>query len=59
MKVILADFGLGAHVADVGAISKRCGTPGYTAPEMLQKGWGRGTYVKIKYKIKKSKSKIK
>jgi hypothetical protein len=42
VKVILADFGLGAHVADVGAISKRCGTPGYTAPEMLQKGWGRG-----------------
>ena len=44
MKVILADFGLGAHVVDVDAISKRCGTPGYTAPEMLQKGWGAGFF---------------
>jgi serine/threonine protein kinase len=42
VRVILADFGLAAHVADVSAISKRCGTPGYTAPEMLQKDWGAG-----------------
>jgi serine/threonine protein kinase len=44
VKVVLADFGLAAHVADVDALSTRCGTPGYIAPEMLKESWGEGLF---------------
>jgi serine/threonine protein kinase len=44
VRVVLADFGLAAHVEDAGAMSKRCGTPGFTAPEMLKKNWGAGLF---------------
>jgi serine/threonine protein kinase len=44
LKVVLADFGLAAHVADMDALSTRCGTPGFVAPEMLQDTWGAGLF---------------
>jgi serine/threonine protein kinase len=44
VKVVLADFGLAAHVADTDALSTRCGTPGYVAPEMLDPSWDAGFF---------------
>jgi serine/threonine protein kinase len=35
VKVILSDFGLAAFVTDAEEMSRRCGSPGYIAPEML------------------------
>jgi len=34
-QAVLADFGIAAFVDDKASMSKRCGTPGYTAPEVL------------------------
>jgi serine/threonine protein kinase len=44
MKVVLADFGLAAHFADASALSRRCGTAGYIAPEVFQKAWASGSF---------------
>jgi serine/threonine protein kinase len=39
LKVVLADFGLAAHIADGKRLSQRCGTGGYIAPEVFQRDW--------------------
>jgi hypothetical protein len=39
LKVVLADFGLAAHIADGKRLSQRCGTGGYIAPELFQQDW--------------------
>jgi serine/threonine protein kinase len=39
MKVSLADFGLAAHAQDWDAVSVRCGTAGYIAPEIFDSQW--------------------
>ena len=41
MKVVLADFGLAAHIMDKENMSSRCGTGGFVAPEMFQLDWDR------------------
>jgi len=33
--LILADFGLAAKLTDENILFKRCGTPGFVAPEIL------------------------
>jgi serine/threonine protein kinase len=43
VKVVLADFEYAAHVTDKETLSKRCGTCGFVAPEMLRHEWGRLT----------------
>jgi serine/threonine protein kinase len=37
LKVILSDFGLAARLADEEEMDRRCGSPGYIAPEILKK----------------------
>jgi serine/threonine protein kinase len=37
--VVLADFGLAAHVTDKQSMSRRCGTGGFIAPEMYHENW--------------------
>jgi serine/threonine protein kinase len=39
VKVVLADFGLAAHVTDKQSMSRRCGTGGFIAPEMYHENW--------------------
>jgi hypothetical protein len=39
MRACLADFGFAAYAADWNAISQRCGSPGYIAPEIFEKKW--------------------
>ncbi len=34
--IVVADLGLGTYVQDKDVIFKRCGTPGYIAPEVLK-----------------------
>ena len=34
-EIILADFGLSEHLEKKNPLFKRCGTPGYVAPEIL------------------------
>jgi serine/threonine protein kinase len=34
-RAVLADFGIAARLSDEDAIKRRCGTPGYAAPEIL------------------------
>lgn len=34
-RAVLADFGMAAFLDDVDAMTKRCGSPGFTAPEVL------------------------
>ena len=41
VKVVLADFGLAAHIMDKENMSSRCGTGGFVAPEMFQLDWDR------------------
>jgi calcium-dependent protein kinase len=36
-SIIVADFGLASNINDEHANLKRCGTPGYMAPEILNK----------------------
>lgn len=33
--IVIADFGLSAFVSDLNILFKRCGTPGFVAPEVL------------------------
>ena len=35
-EIVLADFGLSEHIEKKKFLFKRCGTPGYVAPEILQ-----------------------
>jgi serine/threonine protein kinase len=39
LKAILSDFGLSTRVDDIEAMSIRCGTGGYIAPEIFSNGW--------------------
>ena len=39
VKVVLADFGLAAYAMDLKTMSRRCGTGGFIAPEMLSPNW--------------------
>jgi hypothetical protein len=39
VKVVLADFGLAAHITDKKNMSRRCGTVGYIAPEVFGRDW--------------------
>ena len=39
VKVVLADFGLAAHVMDKEKMSSRCGSGGFVAPEMFREDW--------------------
>ena len=39
VKAVLADFGLAAYAMDLKTMSRRCGTGGFIAPEMLSRGW--------------------
>jgi serine/threonine protein kinase len=39
MKVCLADFGLAAHVEQNDTVAKRCGSPGFVAPEIFDEGF--------------------
>ena len=39
VKVVLADFGLAAYAMDLKTMSRRCGTRGFIAPEMLSPNW--------------------
>jgi serine/threonine protein kinase len=39
VKVVLADFGLAAYIADRKRLSQRCGTGGFIAPEIFQADW--------------------
>ena len=41
VKVVLADFGLAAHIMDKESMSSRCGTGGFVAPEMFRNDWDR------------------
>ena len=41
VKVVLADFGLAAHIMDKENMSSRCGTGGFVAPEMFRNDWDR------------------
>ena len=41
VKVVLADFGLAAHIMDKENMSSRCGTGGFVAPEMFRSHWDR------------------
>ena len=41
VKVVLADFGLAAHIMDKDNMSSRCGTAGFVAPEMFRPDWDR------------------
>lgn len=34
VDIVIADFGL-AHILDTDPLYKRCGTPGFVAPEVL------------------------
>eukprot|EP00928_Gymnodinium_smaydae_P006147 TRINITY_DN12142_c0_g1_i1.p1 TRINITY_DN12142_c0_g1~~TRINITY_DN12142_c0_g1_i1.p1 ORF type:complete len:554 (+),score=50.81 TRINITY_DN12142_c0_g1_i1:98-1663(+) len=34
-RAVLVDFGVAVHVTDMAQLKKRCGTPGYIAPEIL------------------------
>ena len=39
VQVVLADFGLAAYAMDLKTMSRRCGTGGFIAPEMLSPNW--------------------
>ena len=41
-KIKIIDFGLGAFIDKKPWIYKRCGTPGYVAPEVYEKGLEMG-----------------
>jgi serine/threonine protein kinase len=36
-SIIIADFGLASYLDEQNLIIKRCGTPGYIDPEILEK----------------------
>eukprot|EP00927_Polykrikos_kofoidii_P066807 TRINITY_DN62368_c0_g1_i1.p1 TRINITY_DN62368_c0_g1~~TRINITY_DN62368_c0_g1_i1.p1 ORF type:complete len:809 (-),score=126.30 TRINITY_DN62368_c0_g1_i1:251-2677(-) len=46
LRPVITDFGISAYIQDWERMSKRCGTPGYTAPELLA-GEVYGTKVDI------------
>jgi serine/threonine protein kinase len=39
VKLVIADFGVAAYAMDKKTITKRAGTAGFVAPEVLEKGW--------------------
>ena len=39
VQVVLADFGIAAYAMDLKNMSRRCGTAGFIAPEMLSPNW--------------------
>ena len=39
LKVVLADFGLAAYIADRKRLAQRCGSGGFLAPEIFQDNW--------------------
>ena len=41
VKVVLADFGLAAHIMDKENMSSRCGTGGFVAPEIFREDWAQ------------------
>ncbi|CAD8141229.1 unnamed protein product [Paramecium pentaurelia] len=43
-EIILADFGLAAQLQDENILFKRCGTPGFVAPEILEYNDGQQFY---------------
>lgn len=43
--IILADFGLATKLTDISILFKRCGTPGFVAPEVLKYKEGEEMYT--------------